>query len=76
MARNHGLITEFLGNADDWEAYIEQLKSYFVTKDIITTAKKRAILLSSCGAAAYKTIRNIVAPTKPAEVEYKDLVKK
>ena len=30
MARNHGLITEFLSNADDWEAYIIQLESYFV----------------------------------------------
>ena len=76
MARNHGLVTEFSGNADDWEAYIEQLESYFVVNDITTAAKKRAILLSSCGTAAYKTIRNIVAPTKPNEVEYKDLVKK
>ena len=55
---------------------IEQLESYFLANDITTTAKKRAILLSSCGTAAYKTIRNIVALTKPTEVEYKDLVKK
>ena len=57
MAKNHGLITEFLGNADDWEAYIEQLESYFVANDITTAAKKRALLLSSCGTAAYKTIK-------------------
>ena len=76
MASNHGQITEFSGNADDWEAYIEQLENYFVVNDITTTAKKRAILLSSCGTAAYKTIRSVVAPTKPTEVEYKDLVQK
>ena len=66
----------FSGNADDWEAYVEQLESYFVQNDITTTAKKRAILLSSCGTAAYKTIQSIVAPMKPTEVKYKDLVQK
>ena len=76
MASNHGQITEFSGNADDWEAYIEQLESYFVANDITTAAKKQAILLSSCGTAASKTIRSVVAPTKPTEVEYKDLVQK
>ena len=58
---------EFFGNSDDWEAYIEQLENYFVTK-------KRAILLSSCGTTAYKTIQSILAPQKPAEVEYTESV--
>ena len=62
--------------ADDWEAYIKQLESYFVVNDIITAAKKQAILFSSCGNAAYKTIQSVVVPTKPTEVNYKDLVKK
>ena len=56
MANHHGQITEFSGNLDDWEAYIEQLENYFMANDIDNTAKKRAILLSSCGTAAYKTI--------------------
>ena len=76
MASNHGQVTEFSGNADDWEAYVKQLESYFVANDITTAAKKRAILLSSCGIAAYKTIRSAVAPTKPTEVDYKDLIQK
>ena len=76
MASNHGQITEFSGNADNWEAYVEQLESYFVANDIITGTKKRTILLSSCGIATYKTIQNVVAQTKPTEVEYKDLVQK
>ena len=42
-ASNHGLITEFSGNADDWEAYIEQLESYFMANDITTAAKKQMI---------------------------------
>ena len=76
MASNHGQLIEFSGNADNWEAYVEQLESYFVANDITTAAKKQAILLSSCGTAAYKTIRSVVAPTKPTEVDYKDLVQK
>ena len=75
MATHHGTITEFSGNSDDWEAYIEQLENYFVANDIDSAAKKRAILLSSCGTAAYKTIRSILAPQKPTEVEYAELVK-
>ena len=75
MATHHGTITEFSGNSDDWEAYIEQLENYFVANDIDSAAKKRAILLSSCGTAAYKTIRSILAPQKPTEVDYAELVK-
>ena len=47
MASNYGQVTEFSGNADDWEAYVAQLESYLVAHDITTAAKKRAILLSS-----------------------------
>ena len=28
MACNHGQITEFSGNADDWEAYVKQLELF------------------------------------------------
>ena len=70
MASNHGQITEFLGNADNWEAYVEKWESYFVANDIIPGTKKRTILLSSCGTATYKTIQNIVAQTKPTEANW------
>lgn len=53
MASNHSQITELSDNADDREAYVEQLENYFVVNDITTAAKKQAILLVS---AAYKTI--------------------
>ena len=76
MASHHGTITEFSGISEDWEAYMEQLESYFVANDITTAAKKRAVLLSSCGTATYKTIRSVVAPDKPTEVAFADLTKK
>ena len=36
--------------------------------------KRRAILLSFCGAATYQLIRNLVAPNKPTEKTFSDLV--
>ena len=76
MATSHGQLTTFSGNPDDWEAFIEQLESYFAANDITAAGKKRGILLNSCGTAAYKTIRSIVAPTKPTEIAYSELVTK
>jgi len=70
MATSNGQLTTFSGNPDDWEAFIEQLESYFVANDITAAGKKRGILLSSCGTAAYKTI---LAPTKLTEIAYNDL---
>jgi len=55
---------------------LEQLESYFVANDVTTAGKKRAVLLSSCGTAAYKMIRSVLAPSKPTEVSYNDLTKK
>ena len=49
MASNHSQITEFSDNADDREAYVEQLENYFVVNDITTAAKKQAILLVPVG---------------------------
>ena len=55
MAASHGQLMTFSGNPDNWEAFIEQLESYF--NDITAAGKKRGILLSSCGTAAYKTTK-------------------
>ena len=51
-------------------------ENYFVAHDIKTEVKKRAVLLSKCGAAMYKLIRSLVVPQKPSEVEYKALLDK
>ena len=71
MASHHGTITEFSGIAEDWEAYMEQLESYFVANNI-TAAKKCAVLLSLCGTATYKIIRSVVTPEKLTKVSYAD----
>ena len=49
MAR-HGKIVEFDQSKESWDAYIKRLELYFVVNDIDDAAKKRAVLLTVCGA--------------------------
>ena len=72
----HGSLSEFAESQENWTTYVERLEQYFTANDIAADAKekRRAILLSSCGTATYQLIRNLLAPTKPAEAEYKDIV--
>eukprot|EP00731_Ephydatia_muelleri_P038059 Em0643g2a len=49
----HGTIEEFDSATEDWRAYSERLEQYFVANDADDAAKKRAILLSVCGASTY-----------------------
>ena len=75
MVAKHGTIGEFDSNCEDWTSYTERLTQYFVANDVDNAAKKRAILLSICGASTYQLIRNLVAPAKPSEKTFDALVK-
>lgn len=63
------------GDQEDWVSYTERLEQYFVANGISTEGDKRkAILLSSCGAPTYQLIRSLVAPKKPSEKAFDDIV--
>ena len=70
----HGKLGEFESTQETWDSYVEHLELYFAANDIVDAAKKRAVLLTVVGTTTYKLIRNLTAPTKPAEIDYKDLV--
>lgn len=70
----HGKIGQFDATQETWDAYVERLELYFVANDVKEAEKKRAVLLTVCGPATYRLIRNLVAPQKPAEVAYAELV--
>ena len=72
----HTSFGAFSGEATEWEDYVERLENYFVAHDIKSDTKKKAVLLSDCGAATYKLIRSLVVPQKPSELEYKVLLAK
>ena len=70
----HGDVTEFDATTEEWATYVERLEQYFVANAVTEEGKKRAILLSACGAPTYRLIRSLVAPTKPGEKAYGDII--
>ena len=50
---------------------MERLQQYFIAKDVKTADKQHAVLLSVVGG---QTIRNLLAPAKPAEVTFAEIV--
>ena len=73
MAR-HGMISEFDSTSEDWASYMERLQQYFVANGVGAAGKQRAILLSICGATTYRLIRSLVAPDKPSDRSFVELV--
>ena len=70
----HGGIAEFDSASEDWLAYMERLDQYFIANGVDDAGKQRAILLSGCGALTYKLIKCLIAPEKPAEKTFKQLL--
>ena len=71
----HGRLSDFDGANEDWESYVERLEMYFTANDVEDPVKQRAIFLSACGAATYRMVKSLLAPKKPTEVEFKEIVK-
>ncbi len=73
----HGTMKQFNPQVDDWPTYVERLQYYFVANDVDVDAKKRAILLTVCGAPTYKLLRSLVPDGKldADDVTYDSLVK-
>ena len=70
-----GKIVPFDEGGDNWGEWIEQLEQYFTANpEIVEAEQKRAILLSSCGSKTYRLIRNLVAPTKPGDKTFAEIV--
>ena len=74
MAKHSG-IGEFNADREDWISYSERLIQYFVANAVATEGDtRRAILLSSCGAPTYQLIQNLVAPGKPIDKTFDELI--
>ena len=71
----HGTTGAFEPSNETWLSYAERLEQYFIANDVDAADKKRATLLSVCGATTYQLIRNLVAPAKPTGKSFDELVK-
>ena len=69
-----GKIHPFRPEQDVWNMYVERLGHLFVANGITSADKKRAILLSVIGDGTYKLLSSLLAPTKPGEKSFDDLV--
>ena len=69
----HRSLSEY-NSAEDWVSYVERMDQYFLENDVDEAAKKRAIFLNVVGDKTYKLIRDLVAPAKPTDKLYQDLV--
>ena len=53
--------------------YIERLEHFFLANEV-GDDKKKSVLLSVCGAKSYKLMSNLLAPSKPGEKTFEELV--
>jgi len=70
----HGAISEFSSAQETWTSYVEGLQQYLAANKVEYANQQRAILLSVCGPATYRLIRNLVSPKKPMELKFQDIV--
>lgn len=50
MVATHGTISKFDHEVEDWKTYVKRVNLYLMANDITNSGKKRAVLLSVCGA--------------------------
>ena len=75
MATLFGNIGEFDETQEEWKQYAERLDHFFAANGVTDETRKRAIFLSVVGPKTYKLLSSLIAPTKPGDKSYVDLVK-
>ena len=70
-----GKIGEFQPSVEDWTQYVERLEFFFAANGITTAEKKRATFLAVVGPTTYKLLHSMLAPHKPGEVAFNEMVK-
>ena len=75
MAVSHGSLGSFDKNNEQWPMYCERVDLYLAANNIVNGDQRCAVLLSVCGPATYQLIRSLVAPGKPTDKTFDELVK-
>ena len=82
-----GSVGEFIAERETFNAYVERMEMFFTANNIVKTTgvggtqanrvvaeRKRAILLTEVGAEVHSTLSNLLAPTKPKDTPFVDIV--
>ena len=70
-----GRIEEFREDKEEWSQYAERLEHFFAANNITNNDKKRSVFLTVIGARAYKQLRSLIAPAKPGETDFCDVIR-
>jgi len=72
MAKNTGLSV-FENHQESSNNYVDRFKIYCTVNDV-TEAKKASAFLNMMGAQTYSLLTNLVAPKKPSELTFMEVV--
>ena len=83
-----GRVGEFNAERETFNAYVERMDMFFPANNIVETTgerslqanrvvieRKRAIFLTEVGPEVYATLSNLLAPAKPKDTLFKDIVR-
>ncbi|XP_068697684.1 uncharacterized protein [Montipora foliosa] len=70
-----GTIESFNPSLEDWNAYSERFDQYVIANDIKDEKKIVATFLTTIGSKTYNALRDLLAPAKPSEVKFEELLK-
>ena len=73
MAAYIGSIGEYRKGKEEWLQYAERL-NHFLSANSIEDDKRKDIFLTVIGPQTYKLLKSLVAPAKPGEQNYAQLV--
>ena len=82
-----GRVGEFLPERETFSAYVERMEMFFTANNIVESTgegsaqanqvlanRKRAIFLTEVGPEVYSTLSNLLAPAKPKDTPFADIV--
>ena len=74
MATLYGQVGEFVSEREEWTQYVERVEHFLAANDITDATRKRSIFLTVMGPREYKLLRSLVAPAKPGDKTFSELV--
>ncbi|KAM7302847.1 glutamyl aminopeptidase-like [Ixodes scapularis] len=70
-----GTLAAFDANVESWTNYAERLEAFFEANAIVDSNRKRSILITSVGPETYARLRSLLAPKKPMDEAYDEILK-
>ena len=69
-----GKLESFEGGPQEWASYVERFERFLVANDIAEAKKVMAAFLTAVGAKIYELLKDIVAPAKPSELKFEEVL--